>query len=99
MAIPPQALSKLSIKKGKFVLHTKYYTVDKVNRVRVRYPKVELKSNRVKVGCVTVTKEAAQRILDMLTTQHTGVVQEEGIHHEFEPVYDLPDVGYKVVKA
>lgn len=96
MSIPKETLGKLSVKNGRFILRTK---TDGDPKVHVRYPKVELKSNRIKVGCITVTKEAAKILYDMLDIQHTGVVQEEGIQHHFEPVYDLPDIGYKVVKA
>lgn len=45
-----------------------------IGKAIVRYPKIQILKNRVRVGCITVSKEAAQKLL---AYQETGYLQGE----------------------
>ena len=69
---------KLSLVDGRFKL-TEYSQVatdngkSKSRIVSVRYPQIQILKNRIRVGCTTVTREAAKKLLDY----GTGFVQGE----------------------
>lgn len=73
MGIPFGNVARLSLTKDGFRLVVR----DSTGKKTYRYPKVRIAKNTVTVGCVTVTKEAAEALITRALKGDVGYLQAE----------------------